>query len=208
MNVDHVETDLVVEKSGNEVLDLGNQCWALGRHLPESTDNRHVVLVEFDRAVTQVLDILIQTVSTGLNFWQAGDDDRPRTAARQEMAIHLLTVRSSIASLSPPRGVQLARAVQVVILPLANSCRQPPLLSQLLAQEPRESPRALVRPVIHGALHRRIGHHRLGLSVGASPRGNEIECRLVGVARSAGDDRSKGAQVLSPRIASECRSPA
>jgi hypothetical protein len=45
----------------------------------------------------------------------------------------------------------------------------------------------------------------LGLSAGAASRGNEIECRLVGVARSVGDDSSKGAQGCSPRPASESR---
>ena len=72
--------------------------------------------------------------------------------------------------------------------------RQSALLTQLLHQEPRESSRTLARPSLHRALHRRIGHHGLGLGVAVSPRSHEIECRLVGFARSPEDDRSKGTQ--------------
>ncbi len=118
---------------------------------------------------------------------------------------HLVFASSSVSSLSPPRGVQLPRAVLAAFLPLTRGSRQPSLLAQLLRQEPREPSRVLDRPVIHGVLHRRIGHHGLGLSAGAFSRGNEIECRLVGVARSVGDDSSKGAQGCSPRSASESR---
>jgi hypothetical protein len=56
------------EKPGDEFLDLGHQCWALRRHLPESADNSLVVLVEFDRAATQGFDILMQAVATGLEL--------------------------------------------------------------------------------------------------------------------------------------------
>ena len=72
--------------------------------------------------------------------------------------------------------------------------------------KPRESSRTLVRPSLHCSLHRRIGHHGLGLGAVADPRDHEIECRLVGLARNAGDDLCKGAQVLSLQPASECRS--
>ncbi len=74
---------------------------------------------------------------------------------------------------------------------------------------PREPSRTLARPAIHGACGaRRIGHHKLGLSAAAAPRGNEIECRMVGVARSVGDDSSKVAQGVSSRLTPECRGPA
>ena len=128
---------------------------------------------------------------------------RPPSALRRRS--HFVLACSSLGSLSPPRGVQLPRAVQAALLPLTRGSRQPSLLAQLLRQEPREPSRALARPAIHGALHRRIGHHGLGLSAGAASRGHEIECRLVGVARSVGDDSSKGAQGCSPRPASESR---
>jgi hypothetical protein len=55
---------------------------------------------------------------------------------------------------------------------------------------------------------RRIGHHRLGFGVGTAPRGNEIERWMVGVGRSAGNDSAQGAQGVTPRLVSECRSPA
>ncbi len=53
--------------------------------------------------------------------------------------------------------------------------------------------------------HRSPGD-RVGLVVGAAPRDDKIECRLVGFTRSAGNDRLKGAQGVSSRLASECRS--
>jgi hypothetical protein len=59
------------------------------------------------------------------------------------------------------------------------------------AKSPREPARALARSTICCPLHRRIGHHRLGLGVGAVPRGNEIERWMVGVARTAGNDSSQ-----------------
>ena len=46
----------------------------------------------------------------------------------------------------------------------------------------------------------------MGPGAAVAPRGHEIECRLVVFARSVGDDRFKGAQGLSSRFASECRS--
>ena len=47
----------------------------------------------------------------------------------------------------------------------------------------------------------------MGLGGGVVPRGRVIEYRLVGFARSAGDDIFKGAKGVSSRLASECRSP-
>ncbi len=128
---------------------------------------------------------------------------RPPSTLRRR--IHLVLVSSSVSSLSPPRGVQLPRTVQSSLLPLTRGSRQPSLLAQLLRQEPREPSRGLARPAIHDTLHRHIGHHGLGLSDGASSRGNEIECRLVGVGRSVGDDTSKGTLGCSPRPVSESR---
>ncbi len=64
----------------------------------------------------------------------------------------------------------------------------------------------MARSTIYCPLHRRIGHHRLGL--GVDPRGNEIEHWMVGVARSARNDSAQGAQGVSPRLVSECRGPA
>jgi hypothetical protein len=46
-------------------------------------------------------------------------------------------------------------------------------LEQLFRKEPRKPVRTLARSSIYCPLHRRIGHHRLGL--GVAPRGNEIE---------------------------------
>jgi hypothetical protein len=104
-----------------------------------------------------------------------------------------------------PRSLHHTRPVQAKIFPVSSSCRQPPLLAQLFHQEPREPARALARSTIYCPLHRHIGHHWLGLGVGASPRGNEIESWMVGVARSAGNDGSQGAQGVSTRSASKCR---
>ena len=118
---------------------------------------------------------------------------------------HFVSVSCAFGALSPPRDIQ-HKAVQDQVIPVASNCRQPALLAQLLHQEPRESSRTLTRPSLHRALHRRIGHHGLGLGVPTSPRVHEIEFRLVGFARSLGDDRFKGAQGLSSRFASECRS--
>jgi hypothetical protein len=73
------------------------------------------------------------------------------------------------------REVFNAQEQYVKIFPLPSSCRQPALLAQLFRQEPREPARALARSTIYCPLHRRIGHHRLGLGVGAAPRGDEIE---------------------------------
>jgi hypothetical protein len=108
-------------------------------------------------------------------------------------------------SIALSRYIQRARAVQVQVLPVTSNCRQPVLLEQLLHQEPRESSSTLVRPSLHRALPRLIGQLGLGLGVATAPRGHEIECRLLGFARSFGDDRFKGAQGLSSRFASECR---
>ena len=119
---------------------------------------------------------------------------------------HFVSALCSFGAFSPPRDIQHARAVQDQVLPVTNSCRQSALLTQLLHQEPRESSRTLARPSLHRTLHRCIGNHGMGLGVAAAPRGHEIECRLVGFARSLGDDRFKGAQGLSSRFASECRS--
>jgi hypothetical protein len=123
-------------------------------------------------------------------------------------ASHLLLGSGPADSLSSPRSLQRARAVQAKIFPLSSSCRQLALLAQLFRQEAREPARTLDRSTIYCPVHRRIGHHRLGLGVGAAPRGNEIERWMVGVARTAGNDSSQGAQGMSTRPASECRSPA
>ncbi len=121
---------------------------------------------------------------------------------------HLLIASSSVGSLSSVRSLQHSRAVQAKVFPLSSSCRQPPLLTQLFRQEPREPARPLARSTIYCPLHRRIGHHRLGFGVGTAPRGNEIERWMVGVARSAGNDISQGVQDVPPRLESERRSPA
>ena len=78
---------------------------------------------------------------------------------------YFVSVHCSIIVLSPPRDIQHARVVQAQVLPVANSCRHPVLLTQLLHQTHRESSRTLTRPILHCALHRRIGHHGLGLGV-------------------------------------------
>ena len=121
--------------------------------------------------------------------------------------IHLLFANSSVGSLSSQRGLQRARSVQDKIIPVSTSRRQPALLAQVLAQESREPSRTMVRSTIYCALHRLIGHHRLGLGVGAATRGHEIECRLVGFTRSVGNDSAQGSQGVSSRLPSECRSP-
>ena len=113
-----------------------------------------------------------------------------------------MSVSGSVSVLSLPRDIQLARRVQVQILPVVNRRRLTALLTQLLQQESRESSRTLVRPSFHCALHRRIGHHRMGLGVADVPRGHEIENRLVGFQRSVGDDRFKGVLGGSSRIES------
>ncbi len=56
---------------------------------------------------------------------------------------HLLLVNSFPGSFSSQRSLQHARAVQVKIIPVSNSRRQPPLLAQLFRQEPREPARTL-----------------------------------------------------------------
>ena len=121
---------------------------------------------------------------------------------------HLMLAGCAADSLSSQRSLQLARAVQSEIVPVSISRRQPALLAQLRAQQPREPARSMVRSTIYRALHRRIGHHWMGLGVGTVPRGYEIKCRMVGVARSAGNDSAQGTQGVSPRLASECRGPA
>jgi hypothetical protein len=118
---------------------------------------------------------------------------------------HLLLARSVSGSISSQRSLLHTRGVQTEIFPVSSSRRQPALLTQLRAQEPIEPARAMVRSTIYCVLHRRIGHHRLRLGVGAAPRGNEIECRMAGVVRSSGNENTQGSQGVSPRLASECR---
>jgi hypothetical protein len=121
---------------------------------------------------------------------------------------HLLLASSSASSVLSQRSLQCARSVQVKIIPVSSSRRQPALLVQLFLQEPREPARSLTRSTIYCPLHRHIGHHRLGLGVGAAPRVNEIERWMVGVVRGAGNDSAQGAQDVSTRLVSECRGPA
>jgi hypothetical protein len=102
---------------------------------------------------------------------------------------HLLLVSSPPGSFSSQRSLQHTREVQSEIVPVSNNRRQPALLTQLLDQESREPSRAMVRSTIDCVLHRRIGHHRMGLSVGATPRANEIHRRMVVFTRSTGNDR-------------------
>jgi hypothetical protein len=71
-----------------------------------------------------------------------------------------------------------------------------------------QSSRTLSRQTIHSALHQRIGNHRVGLGVGSFTRDHEIEYRLVGFARSVGNDNSKGVKGVLSRLAPECRNPA
>ena len=130
----------------------------------------------------------------------------PATESRDTRA-YRHSSRSS-GSFSPPRDHKRARAVQADILPVTGRCRETAFLAQPLAQEPRESSTTLTRPTIHCDLLRRIGHHRLGLGIGVSTRGHEIECRLVSFVRSAGNDRSKGGTGVQSRLAAKCRSPA
>jgi hypothetical protein len=120
---------------------------------------------------------------------------------------HTLLDRSSVSSVSSQRSLQCARAVQTEIVPSSNIRRQSALLAQLFRQESREPARVLARSTIYCPLHRLIGHHRIGLGVGATPRGNEIERWMVGVARGTGNDTVQGAQDVSSRLASECRTP-
>jgi hypothetical protein len=73
-----------------------------------------------------------------------------------------LLASSSAGSISSPRSLQRAKAVQVKIIPVSSNRRQPALLAQLFRQEPREPARALARSTIYCPLHRHIGHHKLG----------------------------------------------
>jgi hypothetical protein len=72
---------------------------------------------------------------------------------RPPSALHrrsrLVLASSSVSSLSPPRGVQLPRAVQGAFLPLTRSSRQPSLLAQLLRQDPRKPSRAFFGQTSH-----------------------------------------------------------
>jgi hypothetical protein len=63
--------------------------------------------------------------------------DRPPSAFLR--GSHFVLASSSAGSLSSPRSLQRARAVQVKIFPLSSSCRQPPLLAQLFRQESPEN---------------------------------------------------------------------
>jgi hypothetical protein len=139
---------------------------------------------------------------------QKSSPRRLRPPSRFRGDNHLFLDISSVSSLSSQRSLQRARTVQVKIIPVSINRRQPALLAQLFRQEPREPARALARSTIYCPLHRRIGHHRLGLSVGVAPRVNEIELWMVGVTRGVRNDRSQGSQGVSPRLASECRDPA
>jgi hypothetical protein len=68
VNVDHVETDLVFEKSRYKVLDLGHESSALEGHLAQCPYYCHIVLVDLDRATAQGFDILMQVVTTRLEL--------------------------------------------------------------------------------------------------------------------------------------------
>ena len=80
---------------------------------------------------------------------------------------HLMLAGSQeTGSLSSHRSLQHARAVQDEIVPASSNRRQLALLAQLRAQERTEPPRAIARSTFYLTLHRRIGHHWLGLGVG------------------------------------------
>jgi hypothetical protein len=57
---------------------------------------------------------------------------RPSSPLRRRS--HLVLTSSSVSSLSPPRGVQLPRAVQAALLPLTRGSRQPFLLALALGR--------------------------------------------------------------------------
>ncbi len=118
---------------------------------------------------------------------------------------HLLLASSSAGSLSSPRSLQRARAVQAKVFPLSSSCRQPALLAQLLRQEPREPARALARSTIYCPLYTDAS--------GTTGWGSVLEPPLEATRSSAGwwasqevldgNDSAQGAQGVPPRLASE-----
>jgi hypothetical protein len=120
----------------------------------------------------------------------------------------LPTVRS-FTVFSPQRGIQLPRSVQTERDP---SCRNPSSTTCSSGATSRSRAQRIFKnydqprpPLRFTPTHRSPGD-RVGLVVGAAPRDDKIECRLVGFTRSAGNDRLKGTQGVSSRLASDCRS--
>jgi hypothetical protein len=136
----------------------------------------------------EVLRAATSSACVALSSSQESSPRRLRPPSPFRGANHLLLASSPPASLSSQRSLQLTRAVQAEIIPVSINRRQPALLTELLAQEPREPSRTLARSTIDCDLHRRIWHHMLGIGVEASTRGHEIQRRLVGFGRSAGND--------------------
>jgi hypothetical protein len=109
----------------------------------------------------EVLRTGASSARAALRRSQESSPCRLRPPSKFRGGSHVLLASSPLGSLSSQRSLQHARAVQAEIIPVSSSRRQPALLAQLLAQEPRELSRTLARSTIDCALRRRIEHHRL-----------------------------------------------
>ena len=77
---------------------------------------------------------------TALRDSQESSPGRLRPSVSLHGSSHFMSVNCSTTVFSPPRGINTT-AVQTEILLVTNPRREPPLLVQSLAQEPRESSR-------------------------------------------------------------------
>ncbi len=108
-----------------------------------------VVWTSSTRIWTSVMSIVSEALRCHGMHSQESSPGRLRPSVSLRGCSHFMSVSCSISALSPPRDIQLARAVQTQVLPVTSLCRQSALLTQLLHQESRESSRPLVRPSLH-----------------------------------------------------------